>query len=96
MIVALHVNGDSGCPYYKEEVSEGDSKLNYPNYRKEIAVVDYELLHPNNWKLPDPEPEPEEEPAAPQPEVAIVWNVYKEKGDAKSMALKISLRLPLA
>jgi hypothetical protein len=60
-------------------------------------LVDYNILKSNNWKLPepDPQPEPEEEQAAPQPEVAIVWNVYKEKGDAKSMALKISLRLPL-
>jgi hypothetical protein len=57
-------------------------------------MVDYSLPRSNNWKLPEPYPEPEEE-AAPQPEVAIVWNVYKEKGDAKSMALKISLRLPL-
>jgi hypothetical protein len=58
--------------------------------------MNYYPLRSNGWKLPDPQPEPEEEPAAPQPEVAIVWNVYKEKGDAKSMALKISLRLPLA
>jgi hypothetical protein len=60
-----------------------------------MAVVDYELLRPNNWKLPTSEPEQEEEQASPQPDVAIVWNVYKEEGEAKSMALKISLRLPL-
>jgi hypothetical protein len=59
-------------------------------------MVDYQKLHANNWKLPAPDPEPEEEQETPQPEVAIVWNVYKEKGDAKSMALKISLRLPVA
>jgi hypothetical protein len=59
-------------------------------------MVDYQTLHANNWKLPAaPNPEPEEDQADPQPEVTIVWNVYKEQGDAKSMALKISLRLPL-
>jgi hypothetical protein len=56
-------------------------------------MVDYYPLRNTNHKLPDPEPEEEQE--APQPDVAIVWNVYKEEGEAKSMALRISLRLPL-
>ena len=55
-------------------------------------MVDYFKL-PANHNLPNVEPEEDQE--APPPEVAIVWNVYKEEGDAKSMALKISLRLPL-
>jgi hypothetical protein len=57
-------------------------------------MVDYELLRANNWKLPA-EPDSEEDQEALQPQVDIVWNVYSEKGDAKSLALRISLRLPL-
>jgi hypothetical protein len=56
-------------------------------------MADYFPLWSNNHTLPDVEPEEERE--APQPEVDIVWNVYTEKGDAKSMALKILIRLPL-
>jgi hypothetical protein len=55
-------------------------------------MVDYYPI-PKNHKLPQPEPEGEEQEAL-QPEVDIVWNVYTEKGDAKSLALRISLRLP--
>jgi hypothetical protein len=47
----------------------------------------------SNHNLPDPLPE--EEQAVPEPVVDVVWNVYTEKGDAKSMALKVSLRLPV-
>jgi hypothetical protein len=61
-------------------------------------MADYDkVLRANNWKLPEPEPEPEDaqEAVPPAVDVDIVWNVYSEKGDAKSMALRISLRLPL-
>jgi hypothetical protein len=57
--------------------------------------MDYYPIRNINGKLPEPNPEPEEEQEAPPPEVAIIWNVYQENADAKSMALKISLRLPL-
>jgi hypothetical protein len=56
-------------------------------------MVDYvKLLTPR--KQPEPDPELEEEQESLQPQVDIVWNVYTEKGDAKSLALRISLRLP--
>ena len=58
-------------------------------------MVDYQLIRSSNHDLP--EPGPEEAQAAPDPavDVDVVWNVYTEKGDAKSMALKILIRLPL-
>ena len=55
-------------------------------------MVDYYKL-PTPRNLPDPEQEEEQD--IPQPELNIIWNVYTEKGDAKSMALKVSIRLPL-
>jgi len=59
-------------------------------------MVDYNVLRADNWKLPaEPEPEEEEEQEVLEPEVTIVWNTYIEKGDAKSMALKVSIRLPM-
>jgi hypothetical protein len=58
-------------------------------------MVDYVPLRSNNWKLPEPEPEPDEEPAALAPVIDVVINSYHEKGDAKSFALKLSIRLPL-
>jgi hypothetical protein len=59
-------------------------------------MVDYDkVLRANTWKLPEPDPEPEEEQAGREPGVDVVWNVYTEKGDAKSMALKVSIRLPV-
>jgi hypothetical protein len=57
-------------------------------------MVDNNMLRANNWKLPEPEPEPEEEQGALEPHVDIIWNVYQEKGEAKSLALRISLRFP--
>jgi hypothetical protein len=60
-----------------------------------MAMVHYHPLRSNNWKLPEPELEPAEEQEEPHPEVDIVWNVYSERGAAKSVALKISIRLPL-
>jgi hypothetical protein len=57
--------------------------------------MDYHPLPPNGWKLPDTEPEPEEEQAAPEPVVVdLVYNAYEER-NGKTIALKISLRLPL-
>jgi hypothetical protein len=59
-------------------------------------MVDYYPLSYNH-KLPEPDPEPEEEQEIQEPvaDIDVVWNVYQEKGDAKSFALKLSLRLPL-
>jgi hypothetical protein len=42
-----------------------------------------------------PEPEPQEEQALQEPVVTVVWNEYREAGNAKSFALKISIRLPV-
>jgi hypothetical protein len=53
-------------------------------------MVHYVKL-PANWK--PPASEPEEEQAQPQPEVEVVWNHY-EKGRAKTVAVKVSFRLP--
>jgi hypothetical protein len=55
-------------------------------------MVDYLPLS-INWKLPEPEPEEEQEVL--EPVIDVVYNVYQEKGDAKSFALKISFRLPM-
>ena len=41
-----------------------------------------------------PVPEHEDEAEALQPEVEVVWNHY-EKGGAKTIAVKVSVRLPL-
>jgi hypothetical protein len=57
-------------------------------------MVDYLPLRSNNHRLPEPTPEEDQESL--QPEVDVVWNVYSERGDAKSMAVKVSLRLPNA
>jgi hypothetical protein len=56
-------------------------------------MVDYFPLRSNNNNLPDPEPE--EEQAVLEPQVDVVINSYHEKGDAKSFALKVSIRLPI-
>jgi hypothetical protein len=57
-------------------------------------MVDYHPLRSNNWKLPEPDPEPEEEPEAQQPVVVdVVYNTYEER-NGKTIAIKVSLRLP--
>jgi hypothetical protein len=56
-------------------------------------MMDYYLLRSHNHKLP--QQEPEEAQAAPEPVIDVVVNTYHEKGDCKSFALKISIRLPL-
>jgi hypothetical protein len=58
-------------------------------------MVDYDLLRANNWKLPEPEPEQEEEQEGQQPAIDLVWNVHQETGDAKTIALRLTIRLPL-
>jgi hypothetical protein len=30
-----------------------------------------------------------------EPVIDVVWNIYKERGDARSFALKLTIRLPL-
>jgi hypothetical protein len=56
-----------------------------------MAMVDYYPLRYTTRKLPEPEEEGQE---LLQPVVDVVVNTYQEKGDAKSFALKISVRLP--
>jgi hypothetical protein len=56
-------------------------------------MVDY-TLRSNNWKQPEPGTEVEQEVLEPVVDIDVVWNVYQEKGNARSMALKVSLRLP--
>jgi len=41
----------------------------------------------------EPAPEQGDEEAVPTPEVEIVWNHY-EKGGAKTVAVKVSFKLP--
>jgi hypothetical protein len=55
-------------------------------------MVDYLPLSINR-KLPEPEQDEEQEVL--EPVIDVVYNVYQEKGDAKSFALKISFRLPM-
>jgi hypothetical protein len=58
-------------------------------------MVDNHSLRTHSWKLPDPEPDPEEIAEAVQDAVVdAVLNVYKEKRDGYSIALRISFRLP--
>jgi hypothetical protein len=55
-------------------------------------MVDY-------YKLPTPRtppaPEPEGAEVFQEPVVTVVWNEYREAGNAKSFALKVSIRLSL-
>jgi hypothetical protein len=57
-------------------------------------MVDYEkVLRVNNWNLPDPESEEEQE--GQQPVVLdLVYNTYTER-NGKTIAIKVSLQLPL-
>jgi hypothetical protein len=57
-------------------------------------MVEYLPLQHNTWNRPEPEPD-EEAGDVLEPQVDVVVNTYHEKGDAKSFALKISIRLPL-
>jgi hypothetical protein len=53
-------------------------------------MVDYYPLRYTNREHPDPD---QEEQEARHPEVNVVWNHY-EKGGAKTIAVKVSIRLP--
>ena len=58
-------------------------------------MVDYFPLLSNGWNLPEPDSEPEEEQGAPEPvAVEAVYN-YHEDGKSKTIAIKVSLQLPL-
>jgi hypothetical protein len=57
-----------------------------------MAMVDYYPLRYTTRKLPEPEEGDDVEVL--EPVVDVVVNTYQEKGDAKSFALKISVRLP--
>jgi hypothetical protein len=59
-------------------------------------MIDYDVLRANNWKLlPEPDPEPDEEQEGQQPVVVdVVYNVHEIAGKSKTIALKLSLRIP--
>jgi hypothetical protein len=59
----------------------------------EKEMVDYFPLRPNGWKLPDPEPDEEQEGQQPNV-VEAVYN-YHEDGKSMTIAIKVSLQLPL-
>jgi hypothetical protein len=51
---------------------------------------------PSNRKRPEPEQEPEEEQEVQKPvAVDFVYNVHEIEGKSKTIALKVSLQLPL-
>jgi hypothetical protein len=56
-------------------------------------MVDHFPLRSNNNNLPDPEPE--EEHAIPEPVVIEAVYNYHEDGKSRTVALKVSLQLPL-
>jgi hypothetical protein len=57
-------------------------------------MVDYQTIHSNNWKLPA-EPDPEEDQEGQQPVVVEAVYNYHEDDESKTVALKVSLQLPL-
>jgi hypothetical protein len=58
-------------------------------------MADNHSIRTHNWKLPDPAPEPEaDEEAAQDAVVDVVFNLFREKNNGQSMALRISVRLP--
>jgi hypothetical protein len=69
------------------------SRLIFCRQKGGIYMVDYFPIQ--NRKFPEPAPEPEEiDETAHDATVDVVLNVYKEKRDAHSIALRISFRLP--
>jgi hypothetical protein len=56
-------------------------------------MVDYLPLRPNNHKLTKPEPVEEQDGQEPVV-VDVLYNAYEER-NGKTIALKVSLRLPL-
>jgi hypothetical protein len=59
----------------------------------ESAMVDYYPIRSHKHKLPAPEQEADDE-AVQDATVDVVVNLYKERRDAHSSALRISFRLP--
>jgi hypothetical protein len=58
-------------------------------------MVDYQKLRANNWILHEPDPEPAEEPEEQQPFVVnLVYNRHEEQ-NGKTIAVTVSLQLPL-
>lgn len=56
-------------------------------------MVDSRPIRSYNSKFPKPEPELDEE-AVQDAMVDVVLNVYRERKDAHSIALRLSFRLP--
>jgi hypothetical protein len=60
-----------------------------------MEMVDYYPLRSNGRKLPEPEPEPDEDQEGQQEVVVdVVYNAYAEH-NGKTIALKVSFRLPV-
>jgi hypothetical protein len=58
-------------------------------------MVDYVKL-PTDWKPSDLEQRDEvQEEVPPVVNVDVVWNVYQEKGNTASFALKVVISVPL-
>ena len=58
-------------------------------------MVDYWPIRSNNHKHPDLEPEPEADQEGQEPVVVdVVYNAY-EAQNSKTIAIKVSLQLPL-
>jgi hypothetical protein len=58
-------------------------------------MVDYQKLRDNDWKLLKQEPEPEEDQEGQHPVVVEAVYNYHEDGKSKTIAIKVSLQLPL-
>jgi hypothetical protein len=56
-------------------------------------MVDYQPIRSYNHKVPDPDTEVEEE-ASHDAIVDAVINVFRERNNSQSIALRISFRLP--
>ena len=56
--------------------------------------MDYQPIRANGWKLPAPDPELEEDQEGQPVVVDVVYNIHEER-NGKTIALKVSLQLPL-
>jgi hypothetical protein len=58
-------------------------------------MADYQVLRSNSWKLPGPNPESEEEQEVLEPTVNVVCNVHEERRESRTIAVTVSMYLPL-
>jgi hypothetical protein len=76
---------------FKEVTAEIQRLIHIAEGEKEM--VDSFPLRPNGWKLPEPEPDEEQEEQ--QRIVAEAVYNYHEDGKSKTIALKVTLQVPL-